>query len=401
MSLLDLVTGGKSGKAEDAARRAEDAYANLQTPTVAQLTLPQLEQYVQAGLMTPAEAQSYLQDSNAYNNENIDQAGTAAEKTSLGQLQRIAGSEDDMGIPEEQATVENALQQARTADAGARGSIEQGMAARGTPYALIQGALEGQATGQNAQQAHMDAVNAAANAYGNKMAAMTSAAGVGSGLQGQQNTQANTVAGAQNAMQQFNAANQQQAAQFNAGNKQAANLYNTTTKQNVSDANTGNANMRTQYNANLPETVYQNQVQKAGGQASTAQNTGNLEQKQGQQNAGIYSGLLNAGSNLIPGAAPAKAAGQVTEGPQYPGQGYNYAEGGIIPGEANFPGDTTENDNMPINASPGEAVIPRSSVQENPDEVNDLINGGEPDVIDPQDVATLLKALRAIRVGGV
>lgn len=415
MSLLDTFTGGKSDEATDAYKRAEQYYADINTPTIEQLTLPQLQQYVEAGLMTPAEAQSYLQGSNAYNNENIDQAGTAAQKTSLGQLQQIAGS-GDMGTPQEQAMVEKSLQQARTADAGARGSIEQGMAARGTPYALIQGALEGQATGQDAQQAHNDAVNAAGNAYANKMVAMTSAAGVGSNLQGQMNNQANTVAGAQNAMQQFNAANQQQAGQFNAANKQEANAMNAQNRQQISNNNVGNVNARTQYNANLPETVFNNQMQKAGGMAGAATNYGNIEQQQGKQNAGIWSGLINTATSFIPKPAGSKNGAMPTgevEGPQYPGQGHGYAHGGIVepicmddgglvPGDSPFPGDNPMNDNMPIQASPGEMVLPRSSVAKNPDMAMALLNDqdqGPP--IDSQDVAVLLKAMRSIRLGAV
>jgi len=65
------------------------------------------------------------------------------------------------------------------------------------------------------------------------------------------NTQANTVAQAQNAMQQFNAQNQQQASALNANLKQQANLQNTQTGQDVSNSNVQQNNARTAYNTQV------------------------------------------------------------------------------------------------------------------------------------------------------
>ena len=58
MSLLDLLTGGENETAQDALRRAGEVYSGVALPTKQDLTLPELQQYVQAGLMTPAEAQA-------------------------------------------------------------------------------------------------------------------------------------------------------------------------------------------------------------------------------------------------------------------------------------------------------------------------------------------------------
>lgn len=46
-----------------------------------------------------------------------------------------------------------------------------------------------------------------------------------------------------------------------------------------------------------------------------------------------------------------------------PGPGTGMAEGGVVPGEAAVPGDSPANDQVPIVASPGEVVIPRSVVE--------------------------------------
>lgn len=411
MSLLDFFTGGKSDEATDALKRAESYFGNIQSPTQQQLTLPELQKYVEAGVMTPAEAKAYLQQSNAYNDENIDQTGTAAQKQALAQLAQISNAGPE-GTPLQQAQMENSIQQMNTATSGQRGAIEQAMAARGTPYALIQAALANQTAGQEAQQAHMDAVNGQAATYQNALNALSQQGGLANSLQGQQNTQANTVAAAQNAMQQFNAANQQNAANANANRQQDANAMNSANRQQVSNNNVGLANARTQYNANLPQQVFNNNIAKAQGQAGAATNIGNLQQKQGQQNAGIWAGLINTGTSFIPKPG-AEQAMQTQNQPQYAHGGivehdHNIcmahggicmAEGGPVPGEAPFPGDTEDNDIVQANLSPGEAVIPRSTVAEHPDQVSSLLSDDDTEVIDPQDVATLLKALRAIRMG--
>lgn len=422
MGLLDLFTGGKSGDATAAMDRAENYYGGIQTPTQAQLTLPELQQYVEAGILTPAQAQSYLQQTNAYANQNVDQTGTAAQTQALNKLSEISDA-GAAGTPTEQAAIENAMQQMNTSVAGQRGAIEQQMAARGIPASLISAALQNQTVGQEAQQAHLDAVNAAGQNYQAALNALAEKGSVGNALQGQQNTQANTVSQAQNAMQQFNAQNQQQNSQFNASNQQAANAANAANKQQVSNNNVGNANTRTQYNAQVPQTVFNDQMSKASGQAGAATNAGNLANSQGQQNAGIWAGLINTATSFAnPAAAATKYAPQnPTEAgfnAQYQTGGFAHggivdhdhsvcmahggicmADGGEVPGEANFPGDTEMNDTVPINASPGEAVIPRSSVEEHPDVVNSLIDGEGDSEEDVQDVATLLRAMRMIRMG--
>ncbi len=426
MGLLEAFTGGKSDSATDALKRAEAYFTSVKTPTKAELTLPELQKYVEAGIMTPAQAQAYLQDSNAFADENIDQTGTGAQMAALNKLSAISDAGPE-GTPMQQAQMEQSLEGMRTADAGSIGAIEQQMAARGTPRALIQAAMASQVHGQNAQQAHLDAVNAQAAAYQNALSALSQQGGVGNALQGQQNTQANTVAGAANAMQQFNAQNQQNMANANANRTQDANTMNAANRQQVSNNNVGLGNARTQANAQIPQQLFQNDMSKASGMAGAATNIGNLYQQQGQQNAGITAGLINLGTSFIPKPAGASASGMGsgqtgtaqaggsavnTYQPSWNQMGYanggivdqddpmNCADGAMIPGDADFPGDSPANDTVPIMASPGEAVIPRSQVEQNPDVVSSLLDGDDTGgSVDAMDVATVLKALRSLRMG--
>lgn len=391
MSLLDIFTGGKAGEADEANRKALEALQSLQTPSIDSLSLPELQQYAISKGLDPAQMEAFLQANNAYKDQDIDQTGTSAQKTAISRLLEEA----DAG-PEGSAT--NRAQQEQIAQdnarnlAGQRGAIDQQAQARGVPLGLLQAALSQQNAGQGAQNAHMAALAAQGNNYQTALNALAQGGTLGSNLQGQQNTQSNTVAQAQNAMQQFNAANQQNASATNAGLRQQANAYNTQAANTTGAANTDLANQRTKYNAQVPQTVFQDQFQKASGVANQYGNMANTATNQGQQNAGIYSGLIGAGATVAGGpvagaAAPKFGSEQDTNPLNHYAQGGMVQEecmknGGQVPGHAPVPGDSSRNDTVHAKLSPGEIVVPRSIVQSH-----------------PEDIATLLQAMKHLRGG--
>lgn len=412
MGLLDIVTGGKSGDATAAQKAALAQLMAVQAPTAEQLTLPELQQYAVAMNMSPAQMQAFLQQNNALADQNIDQTGTDAQKAALSQLADVANAGPE-GTATQRAQVEQINQDAARNLAGQRGAIDQQAQARGVAPGLLQAALSQQNAGQGAQDAHMAALNAQGNNYQQALQALASQGNLGSSLQGQQNAQANTIGQAQNAMQQFNAANQQNASAANAGYQQQANSQNTQNANQAGAANTGLSNQRTQYNAQVPETVFNNQLNKAQAIAGQYGNIANTATQQGQQNAGIFSGLLGAGATALGGPSAGMAAGSnggygmappgyantQQYAPQGPGQSLNYAHGGMthgpqcmcgggmcmksggqVPGRAQVPGDSEKNDTVHANLSPGEVVIPRSMVQSH-----------------PEDIAALLQAMKHLR----
>lgn len=430
--ISDWLTGGRDEQAEQALNDALAAYTSIQAPTQQQLSLPELENYVNAGLMTPAQAQAYLQQSNAYSTENIPQTGTQAMQEALGQLSSIADA-GPMGTPVEQAQIAQNIQQMNNAVQGQRGAIEQQMEAKGTPAALIQAALQNQYAGQDAQQAYQNSLNAQAAAYQAAVQAMSEKANVGSALQGMQNTQANTVAQAQNAMQQFNAANQQNASLANAQMQQQANQYNTQNAQNVANQNTQTQNARTAYNTAQRQTAFDDAMARAQGIAGVGEKQAQNYQDMGNQAAGvaagIFGGLSNLGQSYASGqgmampwtsgggagaAAAAPPIGMVAHGGIIGGHEGCYHDGGIcmerggmVPGQAKVPGDSLKNDRVHAMLSPGEAVIPRTAVQAHMPEVLGLIAHGQGHALPqpgatashPHDVASVLQALREIRMG--
>jgi hypothetical protein len=386
MSLLDVLTGGKDQEATNALEKAQQAFSNIPIPTAAQLTLPELQQYVEAGIMTPAQAQAALQSSNAYNNINMDPAALAAEKKALGQLQEVAA---DKGMtPEMQAQLTAALDQAQTQEHGANASILDQMAQRGIPTSLMGVAAQEANAGNEAQSNNLAATQAAGQAEQNAISSMLNSGNLAGSIQGEQYNEAANKAAAQNAMQQWNAGATNSTNALNAGMAQQANAYNAQNKQNVSNQNTATGNQRTEYNAQIPETIFGNQMQKAGGQAGVSENQANQATQQGNQMMGLIGAGIGAGANAL---APAPVFALASTG------GLVMDEGGSVPGHSRVPGDSQKNDTVHAMLSPGEIVVPRS-IAPHPEAVKRFVQHlahGKPPPrpVHPDDVHSVLEAL--------
>src|ERR1019366_6547118 len=419
--------------------QAVAALQAVNVPNASQLSLPELQKYVQAGVLTPQQYQAISADPNTYQqvSSQADQSGTSAQKSALQQLSGI--SQAGGSTPINQANLLNNINQTNQAMQGARQGIMENAQERnvsGGGMDLMNQLMNEQS---NAQTANSGAVNAAANNAQLGLNAIAQQGTVGSNLQGQANQMSQAQATAAQQIGQYNSQLQSQANQYNteqANSAQAANLANA---QSLSGANTDLSNQRTQYNAAVPQTVYQDQMQKATGVANAYGNAANQAQ-QAQSNSNAATGsLLGTGAKLgaayMTGGASlaAPAAGSALTGKD-PNTGYAqggevkgccYAEGGEVhdhnlcmmagggvPGDDSQmdPGvDSTENDTVPANLSPHEIVLP-NSVTQGPDPAGDAaqfvqgIKGNQP----PQDttgmtptVGSLQEALKILEANGL
>jgi hypothetical protein len=421
MGLLDLITGGKSSDASAEMEKALQDIQGVATPTADEMKY-QIQKLVQAGVITPEMAQTYLQNPNALASENIDQTGTQAQQEAISGL---LGAANEGGLnPAEQAQMQQIVQGLNTQEKGANDAIIQRQAERGalTGGETLAAQLEGnQAADVNANQL---GAATAGNAYNQMLQELTSAGSLGSGLQGQENTQANTVAAATNAINQFNAAQQQQEENLNVGNKNTAQAENVQNLQNIENTNVGNENAYSQYQAQLPQEIYSDEMQKAAAEAGVSENAADLATTQGGQNAGLLGGLLGTAGTVIGsiyggpvGGAVGNAVGQeagqmVTSGDQsagvgaaYGGEIHNYLKGGFVhpddPREiAKISGNSRQNDKIPAMLSEGEIVLPRTVAQNpQPDRVMAFLNRiRKPKVqVHPEDTANVLHALSMVR----
>ena len=397
--------------------QAVAALQAVNVPNASQLSLPELQKYVQAGVLTPQQYQAISDDPNTYQqvSSQADQSGTSAQKSALQQLSGI--SQAGGSTPINQANLLNNINQTNQAMQAGRSGIMENAQERnvsGGGMDMINQLMNEQS---NAQTANSGAVNAAANNAQLGLNAIAQQGTIGSNLQGQANQMSQAQAQAAQQIGQYNSQLQSAANQYNTQNNNQAQQMNLANAQNVSGANTDLANQQTQYNATVPQTVYQDQMQKASGLANTYQAGAGIAQgAQNNQNA-MYGSLLGTGAKLgaaymtggasaaapaaastvgkDPNAAPYAHGGEVVdsadkefhsamrqEGP--PSQGYCnggtcYAQGGEVhdhrlcmmagggvPGDDSQmdPGvDSTENDTVPANLSPHEIVLPRSVAQ--------------------------------------
>jgi hypothetical protein len=277
---------------------------------------------------------------------------------------------------------------------------------------LIAAALQNQNAGQEAQAGYKNALDARAAAAANAQNALTAEGGLAGQMFDKQAGQANTISAANDALSQFNAANRQQAGMVNQAANQTANIYNTTNKQNLANENITGENQRQLNNqVTSKTTAAQLALQKAGGVAGVNQAQAAAHTAAGQQEAGLWGGLIGAGATMGAGSmakgAPIKAAagGEIPEKdeprPVFPA--INFLEGGAVPGQAQVPGDSERNDTVSAKLSPGEFVVPRSAMAR-PDVRSFLANNvptpRPPADAHPSDVASLLKALHMLRNPG-
>ncbi len=393
---LEDVLGINTTAGTEEMKQALAALQAVGVPTSQELTLPELQKYVSAGVLSPQQYQAISENPQAYSDaiaQNQDNTGQTAQKAALSQLGGIVQAGGSTPIM--QAQLANNLAQTNQANQAARQGVQENAQERG----VSGGGQEflGQLLGEqgNATAANLGAVNAGANNAQLALQALANQGNLASTLQGQSNQSAQAQAQAAQQIAQYNSQLQSQANQYNtmnANNAQAANLQNA---QGISNANTGLANQRTQYNAGIPQQIFNDQMQKAGGIAGQYGQQANLAENQASNQNQFIGGLLGAGATAFGDYMGAPKSGALakpvtTQTPNnYNDNPYgNYANGGEVGcyaqgGEAHdhrlcmqaggtVPGDDsgmpmgqddTSQDVIPANLSPHEIVLPRSVAQ--------------------------------------
>lgn len=410
--ITDFLTGGSNSQAEEALNQALQAYGAVQTPNLQDLTLPQLQQYVQAGIITPAQAQAALEQGNAYDNISTDPRARQASIDALASLQSL-GDSGAAGSPQEQAAmagIESTLNQNLQSQ---RASILDQMDQRGIPSSLMGVASQLATAGQDSEQAHQDALTAAANNSNLALQALEQSGTLGTQIAGQQDQEAQAKAQAQNAIDQWNAANQTTVNLNNAQMQQQSNAMNLQNEQAVSNANTQNTNARTQYNAALPQQVFADQMSKAAGEAGVHEAQANQYTGVAQQNAGTASLVGNLLTPPVPsfspsapsgGAAASAPAATSAIGNLAPDAVMAAAHGGVVPGIPKMPGDSSKNDVQPALLSPGEIVVPRSAAHDPRTAlsfIKHLHRQTAQSPVHPDDLKSLMHAMNSMRYGGM
>lgn len=278
---------------------------------------------------------------------STDPSLRAAQMSALNKLQEVgsAGGRDAQFLSDAaklQSDVNTNLQ-------GQEGAIQQNMAARGMSGGgseLVARQMAAQNAANRQSQAGLD-LNA--QAQQRALQALMQSGQLGGQMQAQDFGQQSQKAQAADAISRFNAQNQQNVMSSNTANKNQAQQYNAQNQQNIANQNVGQNNQAQQYNLGLAQQNFNNQVTKASGVAKQYENMAATKNQERDSDRGLVGGLLSAGMTAYAAnKAPSKA------------------HGGIIDGKAEVPGDSLKNDNVNINVSPGELVVPRSIVSMGP-----------------------------------
>lgn len=390
MNLADLFSGGQDSAAADALK-AQLAQVNaVQTPTAAQLTLPQLQEYVAAGILTPDEAKAYLQGPSAFSTTTADNTGLDTELSTIGELQDMVNSGGNDA--EEQASIQQILNTLGTTESGNNAAILANNARQGIGNSGLTMAEQLAENQNDATNANSNALNTDAAAEARALAALTAKGTLGGQVQGQEYTQTANAANAADAIAKFNATQKQQVDTLNTNEANAAKAANLANAQDVSNKNTLSAQTQEESIPAAQQQAYQDALNKAAAGVTGAKDLADQETQTGQQNAGILGGLIstagtvasaemggnpytslasalannnggagvtgaNVSTDAVAGAAASTGGRIVPGGVERP---MNMKSGGPVPGMPMVPGDSARNDTQLAKLSPGEIVLPRT-----------------------------------------
>lgn len=391
MGLLSDIFGGGDDASQRYLQQALQAYNNVNVPTVEQSRISELPMQTVQGTVTPEDIQVTDQGPTDYTNISLDPTTRAAQMSALQQYIDIANAG---GLDaESKLALQQILDATNAQSRGAQGAImneAQAMGQGGGDFALTQRAIAAQAASNNAANQGMQA---AAIAEENKRNALNAMANIGGGINAADFAQAAEKARATDAINAANVAARNAAAGQDVSNKIQTGEFNVNTAQGVNAANTAAGQNKVYYNASLPQQRFNNELAKASGVAGVSGSQANAAQNAANANLAFTGSLLGTAGTVAgaalggpAGAAVGSQAGK-TVAPKpsnnaYAGWGAAhggvapevcYADGGVahdhsicmklgghVPGDAEVPGDSEQNDTVPAMLSPGELVIPRS-----------------------------------------
>ena len=347
MGLFSSIFGSASSDKADKLRQdALNAFNAIKTPELSALQV-QLQKYVDAGTLTPEQAETQLLTSNAFNEIATDPSYVGAQKQALQQLQQVAAQGGLTAIDKAQLNdINNAQNQQNQSQNQATMQQAQRRGVGGSDLTAVNELINEQGA---ADRAANSGVQVAANAQQRALQAMQAAGQTGNQLESQAYGEQANKANAQNAIDLYNKQALNQTNLYNTQTANAAQAANLANKQAINNANTGTANANAEYNAQQNQTLYNDQLQKAQGVAGIDQNAANAAQAAKNQETGaslgLLSGVLQGGAEALGGAfggpAGATAAGTAMKGTTQPNSQFGtvydptqnemgYSEGGEV-----------------------------------------------------------------------
>lgn len=245
----------------------EDKFADLSGPNAEDLSYD-IARLVEAGALTPEQAQAALVDSSAMSGVMSDPTSRKAMFDALAELQNV--TEQGGMTAMDRASMNEIFGQTDRKAKGARDAVVQNMEARGMGGSGASMLAQLQANQDAAQEANARGLGVASAAQQRALEAMMNQGNLASSINAQDFNQQSAKAQAQDAISKFNAQNQQQ---VNLANTAAANRAQELNLANKQDISNKNADLQTQQNkqkADIAQQMYDNELKKRTGQQSVS-----------------------------------------------------------------------------------------------------------------------------------
>jgi hypothetical protein len=295
MAASSLLGKKKKGGIDPLALAMQE-FSRIQAPTAEEMKI-QLQQYVEAGVLTPEQAQTILMEDTAYNDIALDPGTREAQADALRQLSDISNQGGMTAI--DRARMMEINDDMQTANRGAQQAITQNMAERGVSGSGAE--LAARLSGQQAASSNNARAGAevAAEAQRRALEAIMAKGNLGGSMRGQDHQQAAAKAQARDAINQFNATNRQNVINSNVDRRTQANAANLGNKQNIMLMNTQAENENRLRDSDLKQRQFENQMNLARGKTGQLNQMSAAQEKEEDRDAAYRNALLGAGATML------------------------------------------------------------------------------------------------------
>jgi hypothetical protein len=278
---------GQLDAANAAREQALQQYMGINAPSVADQQLA-LQQYQNAGNLTPQAEQALQMGPTAMAGIQTDPRLAQAQMTALQQLSQTG----QMGMtPAEAAALADAQRNAQSQAQAKSAQLMDEFARRGMGGSGAELASRLQNSQSAADRLNQSSNQVAQNAQQNALQAISQSGGLAGQMQGQQFGQQEAIARAKDYINQFNTQNSQNVQNTNVQTSNAAALRNLMNQQSLMNQNTQLGNQQQQYNKQLLQQQFNNQMGLAAGRAGQYQGIAQMNQQNAGRTADMYAGI--------------------------------------------------------------------------------------------------------------
>lgn len=305
-----LLAGAASGignyfankTANDRAQMMNDKmfrdWMNLTIPDPAEQKVA-LERFVSTGELVPVMQKAIAQDPSAFEKIVTNSDQVAAQNRALSELQNI-GYEGGLRLQDKAGLQDARIDSIAREKAGRQGIVDS-MARKGLTGSGydVAAQLSGQ---QGVADREADAsLKVAAGAQDRALQAIMGAGKMATDFRGQDFAEKSQKAAAADKIAAFNIANLRDVNQANTSAQNYGQEFNLKNKQRIADQNVGLANAEQQYNKNLIQQNYENEMHRLAGATGQADKIAAGERLGGKQLGNTISNIGTAGVKTIAG----------------------------------------------------------------------------------------------------